>query len=231
MASLEGAHQGYEYQDLLAACRLVDVVLGSITTTSVDQKFVPQDTFDDLTTVDSAQRRERVQFKYTDELDRPLTLATFTSDVRSLRLDRLISSTVADRDGPGIGATQLSFRLVLRDTVPTDANLATLLSVATPDPGPFVRGMPSVRLRFCPDALWEAAGQSRSERPNGSVPFAFLRSGSRAVERRTLDWFCRHFVVELNAPAGCARQHKQHSNGSEHQRRERGDPSHRGALR
>ena len=200
MASLEAAHQGYEYQDLLAACRLVDVVLGSITTTYVDQKLVPQDTFDDLTTVDSAQRRERVQFKYTDEPDRPLTLATFTSDVRGLRLDRLISSTVADRDGPGIGATQLSFRLVLRDTVPTDANPIAALDAAFPDPGPFVRGMPSVRMRFLPDALWEAAGQTRCERSSANFPFAFLRSGPRAVDRRNLDWFCRHFVVELNAP-------------------------------
>ena len=118
-----------------------------------------------------------------------------------LRLNRLISSAVADRDGPGIGATQLSFRVVLRDTVPTDANLLAALSAAVSDPGPFVRGMNSVRLRFCPDALWEAAAQTPPERPTGSVPFAFLRFGPDAVERRTLDWFCRHLVVELNAPA------------------------------
>ena len=200
MALLEAAHQGYEYQDLMAACRLVDVLLGSITTTYVDKKFVPRDVFDDLTTVDSAGCRERVQFKYTDELDRPLTLATFTSDVRGLSLNRLISSTVADRDGPGIGATQLSFRVVLRDTVPTDANLGAALSTALPDPGPFVQGMKSLRFRLRPEALWEAAGQTTPERPTDSIPFAFLRFGPNAVERRTLDWVCRHLVVELNAP-------------------------------
>ena len=201
MAALESAHQGYEYQDLLAACRLVDVMLGSIMTAYVDEKFVPRDTFDDLTTMDSAGCRERVQFKYTDDVDRPLTLATFTSDARRLRLNRLISSAVADRDGPGIGATQLSLRVVLRDTVPTDANFVGVLSPAVPDPGPFVRGMNSARLRFCPDALWEAAGQPVPARPAGSVPFAFLGSGPDAVDRQTLDWFCRHLVVELNAPA------------------------------
>ena len=72
MSALESAHRGYEYQDLLVACRLVDVMLGSIKTAHVDEKLVPQDRFDDLTTEDETGRRERVQVKHTADIDRPL---------------------------------------------------------------------------------------------------------------------------------------------------------------
>ena len=201
MAALELAHRGYEYQDLLVACRLVDVMLGSIKTARVDEKFVSEDRFDDLTTEDETGRRERVQIKHTDAIDRPLTLATFTSDARQLRLDHLLATAIADRDGPGIGAAEFSFRVVLRDAVPTDARLLDILEPIASDPGPFVRGMNSVRMSFHADALWEAAEGLASDQPHNSMPFAFLRANPEAVERRDLDWFCERLVVELNAPA------------------------------
>ena len=201
MAALELAHRGYEYQDLLVACRLVDVMLGSIKTAHVDEKFVLEDRFDDLTTVDEAGHRERVQVKYTADIDRLLTLATFTNDVRQLRLDRLLATAMADRDGPGIGATESSFRIVLRDAVPTDARLLDILKPTASDPGPFVRGMNSVRMSFHADALWEAAENLASGQPHNGMPLAFLRANPGAVTRRDLDWFCEHLVVELNAPA------------------------------
>ena len=201
MAALESAHRGYEYQDLLVACRLVDVMLGSIKTAHVDEKLVPQDRFDDLTTEDETGRRERVQVKHTADIDRPLTLATFTSDARQLRLDRLLATAVADRDGPGIGAAESSFRIVLRDAVPTDARLLDILKPTASDPGPFVRGMNSARMSFHADALWEAAESLASDQPHNSMPFAFLWANPEAVKRRDLDWFCERLVVELNAPA------------------------------
>ena len=97
MATLTSAHRGYEYQDLLVATRLVDVMLGSITTVHVDKKLVQHDRFDDLTTVDEAGCRERTQIKYTDNVDQALTLATFTSDARCLRLDRLMATALAEK--------------------------------------------------------------------------------------------------------------------------------------
>ncbi len=62
--SLAAAHRGYEYQDLLVAYRLVDVVLGSVREIKCDEKLFEGDRFDDLTTLDSEGRRERVQFKH-----------------------------------------------------------------------------------------------------------------------------------------------------------------------
>ena len=199
--ALTSAHKGYEYQDLLVAARLVDVMLGSIVKIHVDEKLVPDDRFDDLTTVDETGRRERIQIKHTDNADQALTLATFTSNARSLRLDRVISTVLADRDGPGIQAKEFSFRIVLRDAPPTDARLLAVLEPANPDPGPILLGMDSVRMRFRADALWKDPSDLAVGPPDDSNPFVFVQVGEGAVERPDLDWVCERLVVELDAPA------------------------------
>jgi hypothetical protein len=202
MTDLTAAHRGYEYQDLLAACRLVDVLLGSVVSVHVDEKLVVGDRFDDLTTVDTASRRDRTQFKHKDNDDRPLTLATFTTDARSLRLDRLVAAAVADREGPGATASSCTFRVVLRDAGPVDERLLAVLRPASPDPGPFLAGMATFRLRFDADALWRdveaGADNENTDEPN---PFGFLREGDSAVDRAALDWVCERLVVEVEAPA------------------------------
>ena len=73
MASLTAAHQGYEYQDLLIACRLVDMLLGTVVQMHVDEKLTVDDRFDDLSTIDVDGHRERTQFKHTENADRPLS--------------------------------------------------------------------------------------------------------------------------------------------------------------
>jgi hypothetical protein len=84
MASLTAAHRGYEYQDLLVACRLVDMLLGSVVQVHVDEKLTVDDRFDDLSTIDVDGRRERTQFKHTENADRPLSPVTLTTEARSL---------------------------------------------------------------------------------------------------------------------------------------------------
>jgi hypothetical protein len=199
MPSLTAAHRGYEYQDLMAACRLVDVLLGFVASVYVDEKLVPDDRFDDLTILEDAGHRERTQFKHTDNDDLPLTLETFTNDSRDLRLDRLVAAATADRDGPGSPAPSCSFRVVLRDAAPADDRLLAVLKPASPDPGPFLDGMSSSRWRFDANALWTSATAMPSGRR--PPPFAFLATGDRAVSRDDLDWLCERLVIELQAPA------------------------------
>jgi hypothetical protein len=142
MASLIAAHRGYEYQDLLVACRLVDVLLGSVVQVHVDEKLSENDTFDDLSTIDVDGRRERTQFKHTENADRPLSLATFTTEARDLRLDRVIASILADRGGPGQHAKSFSYRILFRDVAPIDPALTTVLRpFDQDDPGAFVPGI------------------------------------------------------------------------------------------
>ena len=148
--TLTSAHRGYEYQDLLVAARLVDVMLGAVVEIRVDEKLYQNDVFDDLTTVDATGCRERSQIKHTTNEDHPLALATFTGDGRSLRLDRVIAAALSDRDAPGAQIRNASFRILLRDTLPTDRQLLAVLEPADPDPGPLVPGMNSRRMRFRP---------------------------------------------------------------------------------
>ena len=196
------AHRGYEYQDLLVATRLIDVMLGSIVKIHVDEKLVPDDRFDDLTTVDETGRRERIQIKHTDSVDQPLTLSTFTSDARNLRLDHVFSTALADRDGPGVQARDISFRIVLRDAPPTDGRLLALLEPANPDPGPFIHGMDSVRMRFRADALVGESGELKAQQPDDIKPFSLNPFGKGSFEHPDLRWICEHLVVELAAPVG-----------------------------
>ncbi|MGH9821633.1 MAG: AAA family ATPase [Blastocatellia bacterium] len=200
MPNLTAAHRGYEYQDLLAAARLVDMMLGTIVTVHVDEKLLPDDRFDDLTTIDATAHRERTQFKHTENEDQPLTLATFASDARSLRLDRLIAIALADRDGPGAGAKEFTFRVVLRDTRPVDRRLLAVLGPANPDPGPLLPGMQTFRMRFDPNALWKGTAADGAYEGGDANPFLSLREGASAIEFADLEWVCARLVIEVEAP-------------------------------
>lgn len=200
MASLTPAHRGYEYQDLLIACRVVDMLLDTVTEAHVDSKLVEDDRFDDLTVRDASGRWERSQFKHTDAGDSPLKLRTFTVDAtRGLRLDRLVAAAVAFRDDPDMTASSVQFRVVMRGITPTDAKLATVLKPATLDPGPFLAGMPTTRFSFSAEALWPTEAQVGLG-TDGNNAFAFLRTEGK-VDRADLAWLCDHLVVEVGAPA------------------------------
>ena len=202
IVTLDSAHRGYEYQDLLVALRLVDVMLGSIEQIYVDEKLIPNDRFDDLTTVDTTGLRERVQVKHTDNADRPLTLTTFTNDARGLRLNRLISAALADRGTGGTQARDYSFRIVVRDVPPTDTGLLSVLRPASPDPGPFLPGMGTVRMRFSSEALWEQRGTIAANRLGDThLPILLQEEDEDAITRPDLDWVCQRLIVEVGAPA------------------------------
>jgi hypothetical protein len=198
MASLTAAHRGYEYQDLLVACRLVDVLLGSVVQANVDEKLTADDRFDDLTTIDLDGGRERTQFKHTGNADRPLSLETFTTEARGLRLDFVIASILADRSGPGRNAITFLYRIVLRDSSPSNPDLtAVLRPLAEGDPGPFISGCSTRRFRFDAAALWA----QRTGRTIG--PFSFL-ADCQTTPLDDLEWACQHLVVEVSAPPSSA---------------------------
>ncbi len=196
LSRLAPAHRGYEFQDLLVAGRFVDILLGNVVEARCDEKLVPDDRFDDLTTTDVNGKRERAQFKHTENDDRPLTLDTFTTDRRGLRLDRLLYSMLADRNGPGSQAGDTTFRVVLRDQRPTDPKLIAVMAPLTSDPGPYLPAMRTTRLGFDAAALWRQNGGDKSE----LHPFAFLFMGDTTLSYSDLKWCCDHLVLELSAP-------------------------------
>jgi hypothetical protein len=200
MSGLQPAHRGYEYQDLMIAARSVDLLLGTLTAAIVDEKLVKDDRFDDLTIVDVGGCRERIQFKHTDREDQALALSAFTSDSsRQLRLDRLLACAIADRDGPGSGASSIAFRVILRDRRPTCDSIVRYLKPASPDPGPFLPGMSSYRLKFKLEEIWPDHEPQGEESDQDRSTFAFLRNAHGAT-RRDVAWFCERLVIEVEAP-------------------------------
>ena len=195
---LEAAHRGYAYQDLLVATRLVDVLLGEVAEVIVDKKLVRDDRFDDLTTVEISGARERTQIK--DQANPvPLALNNFTTEVRSLRLDSILSSALVDRNDPGAHTRSNRYRIVMRDRRPTDPLVLRLLRRASSDPGPFVSGMTTLRLAFDPEVLWPTATPADPDAKAASDSVAFLRNGR--FTREDIVWFCTHAIVEVEAPS------------------------------
>ncbi|MFJ2824687.1 AAA family ATPase [Streptomyces toxytricini] len=200
MGDLTAAHRGYEYQDLLEACRVVDLPLGGIVAVHVDEKLVPDDRFDDLTVIGADGCRERTQFKHSDNDDHPLAYDTFTSDGRGLRLDRLVAAAVADRDGPGASARTVRLRIVMRDAPPDDAVLRAVMVPARASDAPFLAGMNTTLLRFDAKALWQGVELPAKGRRKAGNVFGFLSEGDTAISKEDLEWLCEHLVVELAAP-------------------------------
>ncbi|MFI9328751.1 hypothetical protein ACIGZJ_14535 [Kitasatospora sp. NPDC052868] len=200
MSDLTAAHRGYEYQDLMEAGRVVDLQLGGIARVHVDEKLMTDDRFDDLTVINADRSRERTQSKHSDE-EGPLGYATFTTDNRGLMPDRLVAAAVADRDGPGAGATAHRLRIVMRDAPPDDAVLNAVMVPARSSDAPFLAGMNTTLLRFDAEALWRGFDlPARGRRKAGNV-FGFLTGGDTAVSKQDLEWLCEHLVVEVGAPA------------------------------
>lgn len=200
MGDLTAAHRGYEYQDLLEACRVVDLPLGGIAAVHVDEKLVEDDRFDDLTVIGADGCRERTQFKHSDNDDHPLPYSTFTVDGRGLRLDRLVAAAVADRDGPGASARTIRLRIVMRDAPPDDAVLSKVMVPARASDASFLAGVNTTLLRFDAEALWQGVELPAQGRRKAGNVFGFLTEGDTAVAREDLEWLCEHLVVELSAP-------------------------------
>lgn len=180
--SLRATHQGYTYQDLVAAIGLVDLLLGTASRVSIDTKGFDGDRFDDLTLTYRDGRRVRIQVKHTAQ-HRPLSRATFSADQRSLRLDLLAGSVLRDlRDRPGT-----SYRVIVRDGPPDTALGEVLQQVPREvDPGDPFPGFATRRYRFDPAAL-------RARRP--------WRELVADLSGEDLETACHHLTIDAVAPS------------------------------
>ena len=180
--NLRATHHGYAYQDLITGIALVDLMLGTAETITVDTKGFTGDRFDDLTIAYRTGRRVRIQIKHTSQ-DRELSKDSFSADGRSLRLDLLFSALLSDLDQyPGS-----MYRILVRDGSP-DNDLAAVLKPIDPahDPGDPLPGVTTRRFKFDPQALREAD------------PWRKLVAGLADVQVRTA---CEHLTVDTSAPA------------------------------
>jgi AAA ATPase domain len=180
--NLRATHRGYAYQDLITGIALVDLMLGTAETITVDTKGFTGDRFDDLTIVYRAGRRVRIQIKHTSR-DRELSKDSFSADGRSLRLDLLFRALLSDLDQyPGS-----MYRVLVRDGSPDDGLAAVLKPIdLAHDPGDPLPGVTTRRFKFDPQALQDAD------------PWKKLVADLNDVRVRTA---CEHLTVDTSAPA------------------------------
>lgn len=157
---LAAAHRGYQYQDLVTALGLVDVVLGRFLTPTVDRKLFEQDIFDDLTTTTVSGVRHRLQIKHTSGAATPLELTNFSTKRRGTRIDHIVAAIIDDNETFPALSDQTVFRLVFTDLAPVESPLRELLQ-----PAPCVDDsnglwLPTVTFKFDVDALFGLRGTS-----------------------------------------------------------------------
>lgn len=198
--SLGATHYGYFYQDLIAAIALVDLVLGTAETITVDTKGFDTDRFDDVNITYLDKTRARLQIKHTTT-DRQLSKETFSQDGRSLKLNRLFDSLLKDH------ATypHTMYRVVVRDRGPDDP-LGVVLKPLDPSERPAdpLPGIMTSKYRFDPAALranapWAGLVQHLSDddlctacstlivdtgAPSSTISFAEPGPAERALLRR-----------------------------------------------
>ena len=178
---LSAAHQGYQYQDLVAACVLVRSLVESYDMVIVDRKLFAQDRFDDLE-IRSRGRRCRVQVKSHTVDDRRLQLADLTTDHVSTRIDTLVT-TCADDASPAD-----EYRLSVTYAAPTDQGLADCL-VPDQDLDSLVQGFRTQRYRVDHERVWPLEGEAKWE-----------ALGEARIDRPAFVDFCRRFVIETGLP-------------------------------
>lgn len=147
--SLGPTHHGYFYQDLITAVALVDLLLGTAETITVDTKGFDTDRFDDVNITYADKTRIRLQIKHTTT-DRQLSKETFSQDGRNLKLNKVLDSLL--RDLATSPAT--TYRIIVRDQEPDDALAVVLLPVSQSGrPADPLPGITTVKFRFDPAAL------------------------------------------------------------------------------
>lgn len=147
--SLGPTHHGYYYQDLITAVALVDLLLGTAETITVDTKGFDTDRFDDVTITYVGGVRVRLQIKHTAS-DRQLSMETFSQDGRKLKLNKVLDSLLEDL--AKFPAT--TYRIVVRDKEPDDS-LGVVLRPIDPSHSPLdpLPGIATSKYRFDPAAL------------------------------------------------------------------------------
>ncbi|HUP60780.1 MAG TPA: ATP-binding protein [Thermoanaerobaculia bacterium] len=179
MPSLVPAHRGYRYQDIAAAVLLArGIVVDASVTARLDRKLHSADRFDDVT-LTLAGIIVRRQIKSSVAADTEWTLADFTTDGRSLRLDLLAKGAMQD-------LAFLTTRYAASAPFAISTGLRPFL-VPSPQLSPAIAAS-TLTWRLNIEALWPADGE-----PVWDV--------LRGIERAEFVAFAERFLIESQLPA------------------------------
>ena len=179
--SLSAAHHGYQYQDLVVACALVNGLIKSFDHAIVDKKLFLGDRFDDLAVHRGGDLR-RIQIKSHVTVGRRLELRDLTTERIQARIDDLVSSHTR------ASSPADQYRLAVTYDSPTDQNLVDCL-VPDQDADPLLPRVTTQRYRVDPARVWPVGREPR---------WPPLREG--AIGRDALLDFCGRFIIETGLP-------------------------------
>lgn len=186
--TLNSAHQGYEYQDLITAYFILkEILCGNFDSVfDIDKKHFPDDRFDDLT-IKNPKGVQRKQIKYSnDDTSKRLVKDDFANDSRDIALYKLFESwqkSVANTE----------HRLCLSWGEPTDDNIKNVLIPIALQSSFEI--FPTKLYKLDLDKIWEITPE-KFNRWNNLKTYVKVNSINRSVFQN----FCDSLIIELELP-------------------------------
>lgn len=184
---LEKAHEGYEYQDLLAAFFILKEILEENESEFfIDKKEFEGDRIDDLQIRNKAGR-QKIQIKYSGDTDHTLQKGDIAGDsVYGLAIDKLYENWRAYPK-----KELIKFRLCLAWNAPTDKLLDYIEPV--PGKGSFA-GFITKSFKIEGEAIWPE-GQ-----PLPVNSWKRFRNKAKTINRSSFLEFCNQLIIETALP-------------------------------
>lgn len=184
--SLNSAHEGYEYQDLLAAYFiLIEIIEGKESEVFIDVKAVESDKFDDLT-ISNSNGIFKKQIKYSGSSSHTLGKQDLSSKSYDLALDILFNSWSKLKDD-----NLKEIRLCLSWNEPVDDVLEVLCKLENTNPS--FTDINTNLYKINGAILW----------PEHAAPMASwkrFKKQSSDIDRNEFLIFCEQLIIEVNFP-------------------------------
>ena len=193
--SLNHAHEGYEYQDLIASYFILkEALLGNLDSRfSIDKKNVENDRFDDIV-ITNKQEIQRKQIKYSNrDTGKKLTKDYLSGDSHyQIALHSLYETW------KNLGTLNSEFRLCLAWDEPIDDNITKVL-IEQPSEISSFSIFPTKVFKIDLDCLWTESTDSKKSNFNGwnSLKNYVIKHNT---DRQDFKKFCDELLIEVEYP-------------------------------
>jgi len=189
--SLNNAHEGYAYQDLLSAYFILDELIKGNKNSSftIDKKNIDNDRFDDLV-ITNGSHIQRKQIKYSNDI----TAKELSKDDLSNDSNYKLAIYQLYETWQQLKSTDTEFRLCLAWEEPTEAKIVKVLEPISDSYSSF-SNIQTKLFKINLDALWE-------KNPEKFNQWTSLKNYVRdnKVNRNDFNDFCNELIIEVELP-------------------------------